>query len=711
MSGPTKEQRLQAVHERALIEFDQIQAALRDERMQCLQDRRFYSVVGAQWEGPLGEQFENKPRFELNKVHLAVIRIFNEYRNNRIGVDFTSKDGTSNDKLADTCDGLYRADEQDSGAEEAYDNAFEEGAGGGFGAWRLRACYEDDEDDDDDRQRVRIEPIFDADSCVFFNLDAKRQDKSDAKRCYVLTAMTPGAYKEEHDDDPAAWPKEIHQREFDWSTPDAVYVAEYYEVEEKTELVRTFQGIALSDNNEPDTVSFTDDELKEEPAKLNTLLATGFREIRQKRRKIKKVHKYIMSGSRVLEDCGYIAGRCIPIIPFYGKRWVVDNVERCMGHVRLAKDAQRLINMLMSWLAEIAARFDTEKPILTPEQIANHAMMWAEDNIKKYPYLLVNPITDASGQQVSTGPIGYTKAPSIPPAMAALMQLAEQALQDLLGNPQNGEQIVSNVAEKTVEMIQSRLDMQTYIYVSNFAKAIKRSGEVWLSMMRDITVEEGRKMKTISSDGQVGSVEILKPAYDEKKGVIYAENDISKAKFDVTVNVGPHSTSKKNAFVRNLIAILPMLADPQDIKAISSLIIMNLEGEGTEELNEYYRGQLVRMGIIKPTDEEREQLAAEQQQAANQPPDAQSQFLLASAQKAAADAQKSQAQTELTTAQTEKTRADAIATIAGIGQDQADHALAVVQHLDGQQLQREQMVQEAAQQAAAQQLEQQGAGQ
>jgi len=118
----TKAEKLANIHETALREFDRVQTSLRDERLQCLQDRRFYSVAGAQWEGPLGIQFENKPRIEVNKVHLAVIRIFNEYRNNRIGVTFTSKDGAENDELADSATALFRADEQDSNAEEAYDN-------------------------------------------------------------------------------------------------------------------------------------------------------------------------------------------------------------------------------------------------------------------------------------------------------------------------------------------------------------------------------------------------------------------------------------------------------------------------------------------------------------------------------------------------------------------------------------------------------------
>ena len=173
MPRQSKEQRFADIHADALAEFDEIQAAMRDERLQCLKDRRFYSIPGAQWEGALGDQFENKPKFEVNKIHLAVIRIINEYRNNRITVDFVPKEGTENDKLADTCDGLYRADEQDSVAEEAYDNAFEEAVGGGFGAWRLRTCYEDEEDPENEKQRIRIEPIFDAEQAVTDEDDAQ----------------------------------------------------------------------------------------------------------------------------------------------------------------------------------------------------------------------------------------------------------------------------------------------------------------------------------------------------------------------------------------------------------------------------------------------------------------------------------------------------------------------------------------------------------
>ena len=314
MSRLSNSQKLSNLHAEAMAQFDEVQSALRDERLQCLQDRRFYSICGAQWEGPLEDQFENKPKFEVNKIHLSVIRIINEYRNNRITVDFVSKDGKADDRLADVCDGLYRADEQDSVATEAYDNAFEEAVGGGFGAWRIRTAYEDEEDAEDERQRIRIEPIFDADSSVFFDLDAKRQDKADAKYCFVLYSMTYEAYKAEWNDDPATWPKVIHQYEFDWDTPDVVFVAEYYRVEEVRETVRIFLTIQ-GEEERYTQADFDADETLEE-----TLAAVGTVEVRQKRTKRKRVRKYIMSGGGILDDMGYIAGKNIPIVPVYGKR-------------------------------------------------------------------------------------------------------------------------------------------------------------------------------------------------------------------------------------------------------------------------------------------------------------------------------------------------------------------------------------------------------
>jgi hypothetical protein len=598
---------------------------------------------------------------------LAVIRIVNEYRNNRITVDYVSKDGTENDKLAEVCDGLYRADEQASVADEAYDNAFEEAVGGGIGAWRLRTVYEDEEDDENDRQRIRFEPIYDADSSVFFDLNAKRQDKSDANYCFVVTSMTRESYKEIYNDDPTDWPKIIHQYEFDWATPDIVFVAEYYKLEEKTETIRIFQAIDGTEERYTAT-DFVNDETLEE-----TLLAIGTREVRQKRVKRMRVRKYIMSGGKVLEDAGYIAGKCIPIVVVYGKRWFVDNIERCMGAVRLAKDAQRLKNMQLSKLGEISALSSIEKPIMTPEQVAGHQVMWAEDNLRDYPYLLINPVTGPDGNTQISGPVAYTRSAAIPPAMAALLQITEQDMQDILGNPQGADKMVSGMSGKAVEMIQTRVDMQTFIYMSNFAKGMKRCGEIWLSMAKEIYTEDKRKMKTIAPTGEAGMVELMQPMIDQETGEMKMANDLSDATFDVVAEVGPSSSSKRAATVRALTGMLQITTDPETAQVLTAMAMMNMEGEGVGDANAYFRKKLLRMGVVKPTDDEAQELMAEMQ---GQPQDPNALYLQAAAEEATAKAAKARADTVETVASAELKRAQTLETLGKVDETAQNMAIA-----------------------------------
>lgn len=703
MARPTKAKRLADVHEEAINRFDKIQSACSDERDQCLADRRFYSIAGAQWEGALGEQFENRPRLEVNKVHLGVIRIFNEYRNNRITVDFVPKDGATDEDLADVCDGLYRADEEDSCADEAYDNAFEEAVSGGFGAWRLRTEYEDPEDPEDERQRVRIEPIYDADRFVFFDMNAKRQDKSDATHCYVLTAMSHEAYESEYGEEyaPSSMNTDIDQTEFDWNTPDVVYVAEYYCVEYVTEVIRIFQTLA------GDEERYSESDFEEDENLERMLAATGAQEVRQKRVKRKKVRKYIMDGARIIEDLGYIAGTEIPIVPVYGKRWFIDNCERMMGHVRMVKDAQRLKNMQLSRLAEISAYSTVQKPIFSPEQVAGYEVMWQEDNIKNYPYLLINPVTNADGSEALQGAADYTRAPEIPPAMAALLQITEVDMQELLGKQEAGEEMQPNMSGKAVELVQNRLDHQNFIYMSNMAKAIKRSGEIWLSMCRDILVEEKRPMKSLDNAGEMSSVQLGVPAIDPDTGAVTIKNDMSRAKFDVAVDVGPTSSSKRSATVRALTGMLQMTPDPETQTILASMALMNMEGEGLREVRAFFRKRLVGMGVVEPTEEEMAEMEAAAQ---NQQPDPNALYLQAAAAEAQAKALKAEADTAHTIAKTQETEAKTFEVLAGIDDTERANALKMQEMQARQRMeaerqrleaQRQQMMQ---QQAAAQQM-------
>lgn len=633
------------IHREAIAEFSDIWEVMQPIRHQCFEDRRFCDETGAQWDGALGDQYENKPKFEINKIHLAVQRLVNEYRNNPVDANFVSKDGTDASDLADSCDMLMRADEQDSGAEDVKTNAVQEAIKGGFGAWRLRADYEDEDDPDEERQRIKFEQINDADLTVFFDLDAKRQDKADARRCFVLVPYTVNRYKDEFGEEPVDWPESTRELwgSFKWYDGDTAYVAEYYRKTERKYWESTFIG--------PLDVKeiLTEEELAEEGAEED-LTARGFRLASRRRVKTKMVKKYILSGSKVLDDCGEIPGGEIPIIPVYGKQVFLAGVEHCSGHVRNAKDAQRLANMQRSKLAEISTFSSVEKPIFAGSQINIHQQMWADDDVVDYKFLLAEPLMGQNGEIAHIGPLGYTKPPQVPPALAALMQVTEQDLKDVLGNQENGEKIVSNVSGDAIELVQDKLDMQAFIYVDNASKAEKRSAEVWLSMARVLYSTKGRKMRAVDKAGKDQVLELKRPM--QSNGGIVEENDIENARFRVVALPGPSSSTRRKSLVRSLSAVLAVTTDQQTRTVLESLVLMNTEGEGMSDVNAWARKRLVEIGVIKPTDEEREQMAQAKE---SQEPDANQVYLKAAAEEAAAKAVKAAADTELTKAKTLET--------------------------------------------------------
>jgi hypothetical protein len=341
--------------------------------------------------------------------------------------------------------------------------------------------------------------------------------------------------------------------------------------------------------------------------------------------------------------------------------------------------------MQLSKLGEISALSSVEKPILTPEQVAGHQVMWAEDNLKDYPYLLINPITDQNGNQAVSGPVAYTRSAAIPPAMAALLQITETDMQDILGNPAGADKMVSNISGKAVEMIQARVDGQAFIYMSNFAKGMKRCGEIWLSMAKDIYTEDKRKMKTVAPTGEAGMVELMQPTIDQETGEVVMANDLTSATFDVIADVGPSSSTKRQATVRALTGMLQITQDPETAQVLTAMAMMNMEGEGISDANAYFRKKLLRMGVVKPTDMEAEELMAEMQ---GQPQDPNAMYLQAAAENETAKAAKARADTVETVASAELKRAQTLETLGKVDETAQNMALtnaeAVQQILQGQ---------------------------
>jgi hypothetical protein len=87
--------------------------------------------------------------------------------------------------------------------------------------------------------------------------------------------------------------------------------------------------------------------------------------------------------------------------------------------------------------------------------------------------------------------------------------------------------------------------------------------------------------------------------------------------------------------------------DPETLTVLGNMILANSSGEGMAEIRPYFRNNLIKIGALKPTDEEIEQLQSEKQEPPPPTPEQQAnvEFLNASAEAEKAKADNLRAQT------------------------------------------------------------------
>lgn len=633
-----------------MLRFDRAYSPQQDVREKCVEATRFARVPGGQWEGAtaagtkLDDQFEKYPKFEINKVATELNRIISEYRNNRITVKFRPGDREASEELANKLNGLFRADYEETDGGEACDNAFDDAATGGFGCFRLTSMLVNEYDPMDERQRIAIEPVYDPSRSVWFDPDAKKYDKSDALWAFCMYSLSPEKYEAEYGKTPPSSldTTTITSWEYDWFAPEVVYIAKYYEVRKESVDVISYQQpitgeIATYDS---DQIEDIEDELAD----------AGFIEVARRSVKRRRVYVSVVDGENFLEKPRRIPGEHIPLIPVYGKRWFIDDIERVEGHIAKAMDPQRLYNLQVSMLADTAAQDPGSIPTMDPEQVKGYETHWANRNKKRPAYLPIRPPRDKQGNPIGpAAPASYTPQAQLSPAIATMLQLTSADIQEVTGGSQAMQQMPSNIAQETVSNLMNRSDMASFIYLDNMAKSLKRAGEVWLSMAREVYGSE-REVRIVNEDGTDDIALMNAQVVDRQTGQVVALNDLSTGRYDVTVDVGPSYTARRDATVAALTSVLNTML-PQDPEAgiIRGLIMENMDGEGLDDYKEYNRNKLLTAGVVKPRNAKEQQVVQQAQMAAQSQQDPNA--LIAQAQVIAAQAEQQKAQNE--TAQTQ----------------------------------------------------------
>jgi len=633
---------LVAVHKRALKRFDSVALPQMEMRRISLEDRRFVTIEGAMWEGVWGEQYENSPRPEIDKITPSLEKMETDYRQNRLTPDFIPGTGAESD-TADTLDGMHRADSYYFKSQQARDNAFQEAIRGGFGAYRLTTDYQNPDDPDSDEQRVNPGmAIVDADQSVYFG-PSVLYDKRDAPWAFIVSAddrdEAVDKWGEENVED---WPVTNATYAYDWYTPDIVRTAEYYEVEQVADKRVTF-----TQEQSQETQAFFLSELDDDDIK--DLHALGWKD---KRKDVKRtrIHKYILNGTKVIKDCGYIAGPNIPIVPVYFRRDYVDNQERWRGYVGKFKDRQRIYNASVGHVVETQSLAPYPVPILLDEQLTpTIAQEWADGNINRHPFRRLLAVRNGAGDIVTQGPIGMIEPTQLQPSTAALLQIASN---DLTSQDDNADQVKANVSADAMDIAAARVDAKSGIALDNMRQSIAREGEIYLGMAREVCFEPGRKVETISMDGQDGEAELMQPHIDQA-GVYKIRNDLARGSFKVVADVQESTSTARGKTVKQMLELAQIAGGIQDTELAQAALlnaVINMNGEGSQDMKDFARNKGIGIGLVKPTKEEQAQIQQAQEQQGQQPPPATEQAMLAQAGKLQSESMLNQAKATQTLA-------------------------------------------------------------
>ncbi|KZQ38544.1 portal protein [Enterobacter genomosp. O] len=592
-----------------LCKFDADWMASDEARTEATNDLYFSRV--SQWDDWLSDYTTLQYRGQFDVVRPVVRKLVAEMRRNPIDVLFRPKDG-ADPNSADVLMGMYRTDMRHNTAKISVNIAVREQIEAGVGAWRLVTEYED-QDPTSNNQVIRRVPIHEACTHVVWDSNSKQMDKSDAMHCTVINAMSRDGWKAfaekngfDEDEIPSFQNPDMNWL-FPWLTSDVVYVGEYYEVEEKKETVFIYQDPLTG---EP--VSYFQRDIKDV---IDELADKGMVKVAEKKVKRRRVYKSIITCTTILKNREPIAGEHIPIVPVYGEWSFAGDKEVYEGVVRLTKDGQRLRNMIMSFNADIVARTPKKKPIFWPEQIEGYEYMYGGND--DYPYYLLNR-TDENNGDLPVQPISYMENPEVPQANAYMLEAATNSVSQVATMGVDAEAANGQVAFDTVNQLNMRADLETYVFQDNLATAMRRDGEIYQSMVNDIYDVPRQVMMTLE-DGTEKQVQLLTQAVDYRTGTVVTLNDI-RGRYECYTDTGPSFQSMKEqnrAEIQELLAKVPPGTPEWQMLLLQYFTL--LDGKGVEMMREYANKQLVMMGLKKPETPEEIQMVEQAQQQPEQP--------------------------------------------------------------------------------------------
>jgi hypothetical protein len=581
-------------HKEILERYESAETADRDQAELAVKDMLFVEEEGGHYTEEARRARKKRPMFQIDLVSPGIDQAIGDQRQTETNITvFPQKDGTKD--VAKIFTGLIRSIDRDSKSQNIYDCVYDEVLKGGIGGWRILTEFHPD---NPFIMRIYKKWIPSAASSLKFDPSAELLTKEDGEYAFIDSSMLSAAFKKEYPESaPSGFFKNLFTPSM-WFQQDRVQVSEFFYKDPYTKKV----GL-LSDGRVID--------LEEEEKVLDELRDKEITVIEEKEVDSYKVKTVKMNGNDFLEEWQDWDGKYIPIIPVYGRTATIQGKKYYRGMVRKSKDPSRILDYSISTTVEVTALSPKDPIWYTPAMKDGHQDKWKTYPVDNHHFMPFNADPAFPGQTPQRG-----GAPTVQDALILQISQAERNIQSTMGleGPSMGQQIDPQ-SGLAISRLQQTGDRGLFIFPDNLEKA-KQYDAIQLIDLMQRTYDTERVEKVLNEDGTDEDVKINERVYelndpitDEETGEQVIVNDTSKGTYGVVVKTGPASMTKRKETVDQIMELITTPGMGETLgPLVLDLIIDSMDLNKGEELKSRIRKFQIEQGLVKPTDEEKEEL-------------------------------------------------------------------------------------------------------